>query len=522
MKKLFLIAGFLFVSVLIINPVYGQAKGASLSTQGGEKITLTDGTSVSGIITRFKDLKIYVATSRQGSTLIERGEQGPGVVVIKVSQVASIDWRGRNDDIKKRVDKAVSEYFSGESMYVKKYLFGNAEGNKTKFEMPDYDYTYSETTLKAKFGYGYTMWKERERDGYYIQGTTNFDYDKSLEEKKLSLQVGGVTNFEDVNQEEATESTGDTSGMSDIDWLGVATAFSNYAIGGYKYYMSGTPYFGFGEVQVGYDYRVASAEDTGNTLPDVRLYCGFGWGRVFNIAETTRAKTIEKELMNNNIISKPLSRPVQQEIENIFERSNNAGLQTQEVFQVLRNRGYINREPSLEQSFAVMQKIEDSFAYRLEGIEVKAGLLSHVVHQGDDLMTKDEEGTIDPTVDMAFYLKWYKPIGNAMQFQEEAILLQHVIPSPMSTMLFSNTTFDYKLSKELLMGAYNLLIYTKTSEPEITIFLDEIGGKLTYYIAEYVTVSAKLYRQAIGITYESMDITMEQTGMRVGFEYILL
>ena len=514
MKKESMIAGCIIIIFLVLQSVPVQAQRARLNYRGGERITLTDGRTIRGIISKFEKQKVYVATTRRGSTLIQRGETGPGVVVIRIDKISRIDWRGRDDDLKKRIDKAVEQYFSGDSLYEKQTVFGNLEGEriKTTYDDPFFgSQSETEKNLRAKLGYSYIMKREREFNGYYLEGRLFYDYNKSLDEKS-SFVLSGVSDFEDASADTSAP-TGGT-----VDLMSIAASYSDYGIAGYKHYLNYTPYFAFGELQMAYDYRVAAQSGIGNDVPNTRLFFGFGWGRVFNIAESSRAKTIEKELLDNRIIRRPFSRPVQKEVEEIFKRSSNPQVQTRELFQTLRNRRYIRREPTLEQSFNILQTIEDSFSYRLEGLEIKGGLLSHVLHQVDDETTTENEEPFDPTMDIAFYVRYYKPIGKSMQFEEEGTLLYHIVPSPTVFVLFSNTTFDYKYSKEVFIGAYNLLVYINNSDPDTNIVLDEIGAKLTYYIAEQVSVSTKVYHQIMKIS-DGLEFSQNQSGARISTEY---
>jgi hypothetical protein len=217
---------------------------------------------------------------------------------------------------------------------------------------------------------------------------------------------------------------------------------------------------------------------------------------------------------------------MQREIETTFDQTNNPAVQTREILQLLKNRGYVAKEPTLEQSFAVLQLIEDSFAYRLEGLEMKWGILSHFVHQADNTLTEDKEGKIDPSLDLACYLRYYKPISKEIQFSQEGVLVHHMVPSPAMTTIFSNTTLDDKLDKNILVSGYNLLILMiQDYDPDNKVMMDEIGCKGVYYLAEKVSINTKIYAQYLTFGMEiggsSSDFKYQQIGFTSGIEYTL-
>jgi hypothetical protein len=519
MKKALALAACAAALSLMLQPVSSLAQ----KRLGGENIRLINGISVSGIIMKFENQQLYVALNQQGATLIQRGQAGPGVMVIELSRVAAIEWEGRDDALKKRVETALRELQSDESVYQKITLFGDINTavweTKTKYDYPGFptSSTEKDSAFQLKIGPSYQYRRERQKDGYYIEARSYFDYDNTYAKKdRFSFAVTGINRFQ-----KAQTGTESGTGLDPMSATGAATSITDYSIGGYKYYLGGTHYFAVGETQIGYDYRKASGEG-GNDVPDLRFFFGAGWGKIFNIAGQTRAKTVEKTLMDDKVINRPFTRQMQKEIESLFERTDNPGVQTREIFQLLRARGFIAKEPTLEQSFGVMQMIEDSFSYRMEGLEAKGGLLTHMLRQADDISTTEKEKAFDPTLDIAGYVRYYKPFARSLQFTEEGILIQHTVPSPTSTIAFSNTALDWKYSRELFLTAYNLLVLMAIDfDKDRITAVEEVGLRGVFYLAEKVSINARLYFQYFNIEYPEyyFEYSTWQLGFVTGAEY---
>jgi len=128
----------LFLTSVLFILSYSQLFSQIKDYKGGETIKLTDGTTVRGVISKFENQKVYIATTPRGATAIQRGETGPGVVVVDISKISLIEWEGRDDRLKKRVQESLEAVQSGEYKYEKKTILGNTDPDFSTFQ---YDLT---------------------------------------------------------------------------------------------------------------------------------------------------------------------------------------------------------------------------------------------------------------------------------------------------------------------------------------------------------------------------------------------
>jgi len=447
----------------------GQAAAGVPAEQGGQVVSLLDGTTIRGVIVRFEGQSVLIATTPAGETLIMRGQtSGPGVRAVNIEDVTDVDWGVRDDELQARMDQAMEEYASDDSLYSKFSIFAEFE---TQVTVEDDD---GSGGLKMKFGPRLIQKREREHDGYYIEGQLEFEFDKPT-----SMEWDDVDKAEDLlTFGIAGASEGDFGGDSSSQTQSLITSYlPDYARYGHKIYLGGSHAFIFGELQLAYDFKTAHGAGEG---PDLGALVGAGYGRVLSIAEATRALTIQKALMDAGTIERKFTRFVQRQIEAIFEQVDSPQQQTKAIIELLQKRGYFKGQPGYEESMLVLQVIEDSFARRLEGIEVKAGFLN-------DIGDQRHKDWVNYNGTLALFMEYYKPVSDKTQLTEQVVFLQIVHPEPRVTVISNNLSVDFKASEALLLTFYDTAALINV--PDILTAINNIVGlRLNYYVAEHVSV----------------------------------
>ena len=235
---------------------------------------------------RFEDEVLYMATTPQAELIINRGgKTGPGVVAIFIGDVTNIEWLGRSDAVQERVDEAIKSYGAIDSKFEKITALGEVKATAWEMDPGQGAQSQENKTFLLRAGPRYELKREREADGYYVEGELLFEYDSEKKgsdgkEAKFDIIVKGPGTTKKVvrlaNAPQSQIMNLITGNIPDV------------AKGGYKYYLMGTPFFVFGEGQTKYDYRTAESK-AGNGVPDFWILAGGGWGRILSIAEATRA-----------------------------------------------------------------------------------------------------------------------------------------------------------------------------------------------------------------------------------------
>jgi hypothetical protein len=259
----------------------------------------------------------------------------------------------------------------------------------------------------------------------------------------------------------------------------------DFTIGGAKFYLGGTPFFAFGEGQItwilqanGNDGDFSTSTDT----PWIRAYGGVGYGKIKNIAQVMKVKKIEKYLTEGGVISRPFTRKTQRKLYYVFEKNTNSTAAMMKAVDIMKNDGYLGDKNDLtvEKTFAITQIIDDSYKYRQEGLEAKAGVIQDIlvpyVNSGQTWSTG-----------IGLYAEWQKPLSDRMQLTLDGNFSQiFYYNGSLPTNLFVEAVFNYKVSRDLTLQFGDRMLLTTIAG---TCFINSIFFTSRYYLAENIDLS---------------------------------
>ncbi len=397
----------------------------------------------------------------------------------------------------------------GGSLFERLSLSGNIDGKKTSSTGS----TEGTSTLSLSAGPSYVRRFEGAGWGYYLEAVGTLKYDAQTPESdspphRLNLvlsgpiDVFGSTEAKSPSQDTASQGSASTAGATSGTTSGAASQSSlsdelgkysgSFAKLGYKRYFGGDgELFAFGEAQVAWD--TAQGDPNGaqsadpSYAPDMRALVGPGYGRLLNVSSAMHIDAFESVLLSHGILAVPIPADARRELEIVYDREHESTDQALHLVRVLRERQLLRREPTLEDSIALIRSTQDALRFRLKGTEVKTGLLVPVSQSPQTKATNQDKKPIAA----AGQVVYTRPVSNEVQFTAQGY--GSFQTSPVTTAVLSGLgRFDYKISQAFQTDAYASLTAVSIGPAEGatdgTSFAQlKIVGQANFFVAEHAS-----------------------------------